>query len=233
MVLGADTEAAHRRWVILDREMLRKRGFKYEVKTFFSGINLDELLKPDAKVLELGCGYGDILRGLKKGFDIEAHGLDLERYKSLLDYIQFWRREKIQFLRGDIESLPYREGTFDFIFSYKSFLYVPDKLKGLTQAHRVLKKGGIAIIDLEEVNGNGPNISPPIETIIANYPNECQVAVEKIHTNRLHQLMGHILNRVTIHKKSDAPLDFPKVLIAHTSDSPFAYTPDIFTTYQS
>ncbi|MBI2657730.1 class I SAM-dependent methyltransferase [Candidatus Woesearchaeota archaeon] len=160
IALGEDT-AAHRSRVIWD-EMIRFRGFGYELKTFFQGINLDDVLKPGSVVLDMGCGYGNTLSDMLRKFDIEAHGIDFKKYRGILPYLAqlFGQHKKIKFTAGDFEQLPYRDGSFDFVFSYMAIPYTRDKLQAVREAHRVLRIGGVGVLEIEMLDGYGPQIRP-------------------------------------------------------------------------
>lgn len=91
------------------------------------------------KILDLGCGRGEFLRGfIRCGLD--GYGVD----QSLLAKTIFPEAEISQ---SDLEKapLPYKDNSFDVVFS-KSVLehfYYPEKL--VQQIRRVLNPGGLVI----------------------------------------------------------------------------------------
>jgi ubiquinone/menaquinone biosynthesis C-methylase UbiE len=100
------------------------------------------------KVLDVACGWGRHHRVLRKrGF--EVHGVDLnqlfiERARKL--HKGFEDRYRV----GDIRSLPYQDESFDVVLSFfTSFGYFDDgeNEKCLREMHRVLRKGGVLILE--------------------------------------------------------------------------------------
>jgi ubiquinone/menaquinone biosynthesis C-methylase UbiE len=112
-------------------------------------------LPDDARILELGCGRGDvwaenldrippdwriILSDLSPGM-IENARSSLEGSMGLFDY------EVI-----DAQSIPYPEATFDGVVANHMLYHVPDRAKGIAEIHRVLKPGGLLFA---ATNGRG------------------------------------------------------------------------------
>jgi SAM-dependent methyltransferase len=93
------------------------------------------------KLLDLGCGRGEFLRGFIK-CGIDAVGVDISLASNLIN------NDNVEVLQSDIESdpLPYNKNTFDCVFS-KSVLehfYYPEKI--IEKIYHVLKPGGLVII---------------------------------------------------------------------------------------
>ena len=59
------------------------------------------------------------------------------------------KRGQVEITYGNVRKLPYGEGTFDKVCGIETFYFWPDPLKGLREAHRVLKVGGELAITLE------------------------------------------------------------------------------------
>ena len=112
-------------------------------------------LPDDARILELGCGRGDVwvensdrvppdwgitLSDLSSGM-IEEAGSNLEGCGVSFDY------ELI-----DAQSIPYPEATFDGVVANHMLYHVPDRAKGIAEIHRVLKPGGLLFA---ATNGRG------------------------------------------------------------------------------
>ncbi|HEU5239853.1 MAG TPA: class I SAM-dependent methyltransferase [Pyrinomonadaceae bacterium] len=116
-------------------------------------------LRPLSRVLEIGCGTGSFSILIKQiHADVDVIGLDPDP-KALARAKRKTERAgvSIQFDRGFSDSLPYDEGTFDYVFSSMMFhhLKIEEKEKTLREVHRVLKPGGLfAMLDLEKPEGN-------------------------------------------------------------------------------
>lgn len=94
-------------------------------------------------VLDAGCGFGhwtEALRKLnKKVTGIEYSDLRFDFCKKIKEFLT---QENADYVKGNIESMPFEENTFDAIFSY-SVIYCTDYRKSLKEFYRVLKPGGV------------------------------------------------------------------------------------------
>jgi len=103
-----------------------------------------------ARILDMGCGHGRITELIVQRVpDLDIVGVDMTQ--QLLD--NFMAKTgvngcKIQLLQGDITKLPFPDNAFDAIISSRVFQYVPDPVVGVSEAYRVLKPGGHAVIAL-------------------------------------------------------------------------------------
>ena len=92
----------------------------------------------DRCVLDIGCGIGQILSTMVQRNDRLVIGLDLDFWS-----LEFGRNrfDHIEFVNGAAESLPFRDGGFDFVFSRVSLPYtnIPE---ALSEIARVLKPNG-------------------------------------------------------------------------------------------
>jgi ubiquinone/menaquinone biosynthesis methyltransferase len=99
------------------------------------------LIRPDARVLDLACGTGDIAlqaatRGARVvGLDITPRMVELAQGKPVAAGTLSW-------LIGDMTALPVRSGSFDVITTGYGLRNVPDLPRALAEIHRVLRPGG-------------------------------------------------------------------------------------------
>jgi SAM-dependent methyltransferase len=96
-------------------------------------------LSKGKKILDLGCGRGEFLRGFIR-CGLNGYGVDRSSTAQSIC-------PEAEILKSDLEKepLPYKDNSFDVVFS-KSVLehfYYPEKL--VQQMQRVLKPGGMAI----------------------------------------------------------------------------------------
>jgi len=103
-------------------------------------------LKPGETVLDLGSGGGiDVLLSARRvGPTRKAYGLDMT--DEMLELAKENKRksgiENVEFLKGEIESIPLPDNSVDVIISNCVINLSADKRKVLGEAFRVLKPGG-------------------------------------------------------------------------------------------
>lgn len=74
----------------------------------------------------------------------------LKRFKSLknIDYITADLLSPIADIKLDIQDMPFEKEEFDVVFANHVLEHIPDENKAITEVHRVLKKGGWAIMQV-------------------------------------------------------------------------------------
>ncbi len=102
-------------------------------------------LKPGARVLDIGSGYGGGARVLASEFGAHVTCLNLsekenDRNRALTK--EQGLDDKITVLQGSFEDIPEEDGTFDIVWSQDAILHAGDRGKVLDEVARVLKKGG-------------------------------------------------------------------------------------------
>lgn len=106
--------------------------------------------KEEDKILDVGCGIGiESVFLAKKGRKVWAVDKDLEPLKIAKEYSQK-EKTKINFKKADATKLPFKDEKFDMVFSIAMLHFLPQKKfeKAISEQIRVLKKGGILIIDV-------------------------------------------------------------------------------------
>jgi SAM-dependent methyltransferase len=99
-------------------------------------------LEPGQRVLDIGCGVGAFLR-LVAARGAEPFGIDAS--ESLLELAR--RRLPDADLRvGEMENLPWDDGSFDLVTGFNSFFFANDMVAALREARRVAKPGGVVVL---------------------------------------------------------------------------------------
>ncbi|MCQ0023879.1 methyltransferase domain-containing protein [Streptomyces somaliensis DSM 40738] len=105
------------------------------------------------RVLDVGCGGGMAVRllserapqGFVAGVD---YSIDMvsQAVRRNADAIA---RGRVEVRHGDSAALPYDDACFDHVSAIETFYFWPDPMRGLAEAHRVLRPGGQVAITLE------------------------------------------------------------------------------------
>jgi ubiquinone/menaquinone biosynthesis C-methylase UbiE len=108
-------------------------------------------LKPDHRVLDLGCGTGVLTRAIADKLDAQSGGISIgidAAAKMIFVAEKKRANETCRFETAAAEALPYQDGSFDAVVSSLFFHHVPLDLKekSLNEACRVLKPGGKLVI---------------------------------------------------------------------------------------
>jgi len=99
---------------------------------------------PGGRALDAGCGTGGLLKALSPRFRVV--GIDYSQLALSL------ARRKVGYglIRASVENLPFGDGTFDVVTSMDVLYHmgVRDDVASLREMRRVLKPGGVLLINL-------------------------------------------------------------------------------------
>jgi ubiquinone/menaquinone biosynthesis C-methylase UbiE len=113
---------------------------------------IDGYLKDAETVLDAGTGTGRFAIYLAKqgkkvvAFDQSAEMLEVARKKSIEEGVE----DRIKFVQGDIENLPFKESEFDAIVSIHVLVHFSSIDKILVEFARVLRPKGDLVFDVSE-----------------------------------------------------------------------------------
>jgi len=110
-----------------------------KVNKFF--IDISQELCPSGKVLDVGCGTGTILRGMKESY--EKHGVDVS--SNMIEYARS-KSGDIEYKVGDGLNFPYADNSFDFVMSHSVIHHVKDVAGLVNEMLRVLKPDGALFV---------------------------------------------------------------------------------------
>ena len=130
---------------------LDRRWWKSSARSF-----RDVLQRPEARVLDLCCGTGDMTAALLKlrpehsepviGLDFSPEMLTRARSK--------YTGTNVNWVEGDAMHLPYPDASFDLVTSAFGFRNLANYANGLAEIFRVLKPGGqVGILECNQPEG--------------------------------------------------------------------------------
>jgi len=134
--------------------------FANQNSTFITASKIAEEFASKKKfaVLELGCGAGGFLQGLKERFaNIEVMGITAADFRQTR-----YNRDKFEipdeeYIVGNLENLNWHPALsgrkFDFIVASTTFRHLSDPLAVICQAYDFLEENGVLLVDEFCLNG--------------------------------------------------------------------------------
>jgi len=153
-------------------------------------------LKQGMKMLEPGCGRGEILKNFKE-LGLEVVGMDISPEATKFD-----NGLDVKLCDIENEALPFDDNTFDVIYS-KSFiehLYYPERY--LEEAYRVLKPNGILL-----------TLTPDWEVNYKKYFDDFTHRTPFTQTSLINAYKMYGFNNVNVYKFRQLPIvwKYPKL----------------------
>ncbi|MCD6521287.1 methyltransferase domain-containing protein [Candidatus Calescamantes bacterium] len=105
---------------------------------------LDALIERKGKVLDVGCGRGEILNKICAHYDMKGVGLDISI--EAIKIARCYNPLTNEYWVGDAESLPFRDNSFDLVISLDTLEHLSNPLTALEEMVRVLKPGGKLLV---------------------------------------------------------------------------------------
>jgi SAM-dependent methyltransferase len=99
-----------------------------------------------ARILDVPCGGGVALRGLRPGQQVSYVAADIAR--EMLERTMDAARgrgveEQVEVRVADVATLPFPDGEFDLVVSFTGLHCFPDPRRAVTEMVRVLRPGGV------------------------------------------------------------------------------------------
>lgn len=113
------------------------------------------------KILELGCGTGDMWKSklhlMDKGIELTLTDLSENMIFTVKNTLG--KHSHISYSVADIENIPYADNSFDRVIANMMLYHVPNLNKGLSEVKRVLNVGGYFYCATYGENGIMPYIA--------------------------------------------------------------------------
>lgn len=112
--------------------------------SYLERVNLE-----DSSVLEVGCGTGRFLPFMaEKGCNITGIDISEEMLKVARRRVDQSEHKKITLLQNDADEIPFRDNSFDIIYSILVINLIPDFKTAFREINRVIKPGGLFIFSV-------------------------------------------------------------------------------------
>jgi ubiquinone/menaquinone biosynthesis C-methylase UbiE len=164
----------------------------------------------DLRVLDVGCGIGGPSRMLADDYNCIVSGIDMSHEfirtaQKLTELIKL--NGTTEFVQGDALDLPYRDASFDVVWTQHVQMNIENKKKFYSEISRVLKNGG-SLIYYDIFKKNKEDVNYPVPWA----------------DNKSVSFLGTISNMENILKE----LGFSKTQTTDQSEMAVAFFKDVF-----
>lgn len=146
-------------------EFYDERGDGKFVAPMYSEIINRILIEKPKKLLDVGCGTGNVLMKLRTNEEVQLYGLDIS--EKMIETAKKRLGNKAELKVGDSENMEWEDNFFDVIVCNASFHHYPNPEKVLLEMKRMLKNTGTLIIG----DPTAPIIFRPIINIFCKLSN--------------------------------------------------------------
>jgi demethylmenaquinone methyltransferase/2-methoxy-6-polyprenyl-1,4-benzoquinol methylase len=153
------------------REMFGRIAPRYDLLNHLLSLDIDKIWRrrvarefstilgnPDARILDLCCGTGDLAFTFRK---LAPHGATIIGSDFVPEMLARSRSKaaasgaNVEFIEADALALPFAAQTFELVSCAFGFRNLANYERGLSEIHRVLKPGGAAaVLEFAEPQGN-------------------------------------------------------------------------------
>ena len=121
--------------------------YQMRVRSFLSALHKHATYLPPkgSRVLDIGTAGGAFLEAAEK-FGYDAHGLE-----PSADLVQRGKSRGLQIQQGTIELHTFQPHSFDLVCLWDVIEHLPDPLNALREAKKLLKPGGVLLINFPDI----------------------------------------------------------------------------------
>lgn len=126
--------------------LLWRAGLDSDLQRLYSAATEIGRQRSGARILDVPCGGGVALRGLRPGQGVEYVAADIAQ--AMLDRTMRAARrrgvdDQVVPRIADVAELPFADGCFDLVVSFTGLHCFPDPARAVVEMARVLKPGGV------------------------------------------------------------------------------------------
>jgi ubiquinone/menaquinone biosynthesis C-methylase UbiE len=133
----------------------------------------DLQLSSNAKVLDIGCGWGDTAIQLGQKLGENGHVLGIDCVNDFMDYgraiVEEQSINNVEFLESDVEIHPFN-GEYDFCFSRFGMMFFSNPVFALRNIRKALKPGGKLMFIVWRTIDDNPWFGIPKQTVLKYLP---------------------------------------------------------------
>ncbi len=167
-------------------------------KEFLSNVIMSLNLPVESKTLDIGTGWG------KMSIYLALHGYSVitgepEKWSDWEKYAEkAGVSEKIQYQQFDAQKMEFPKESIDAIFLLGSFHHIPDKMRGMKEFLRILKKDGKIIlfdytdIRIEQIKRHAHHHPPAVDP--KEYLDKLPVTYQK-SIDELNEIFCYIIKK--------------------------------------
>jgi SAM-dependent methyltransferase len=130
--------------------------------------------RPFSRLLEIAAGTGVVTRALASALPESVSIVATDLNQAMLDRAAVvGTKRPVEWRQADALKLPFPDGTFDAVVCQFGVMFFPDKPKAFSEAHRVLRPGGVFIFnawDRIEENEFADSVTSTLASIFPNDP---------------------------------------------------------------
>jgi SAM-dependent methyltransferase len=135
-----------------------------EIEKFTERFKLLQKYTQQGKLLSIGCGLGfDLVAALKLGW--EVHGLEVSEFAS--DFCS--KRYGIKISTGSLEDMEFPKDYFNMVTFWDSLEHMLSPHRALEIVNRWLKKDGIVVLRMPNIEGLFPVILRPFSGVMGEW----------------------------------------------------------------
>jgi SAM-dependent methyltransferase len=128
--------------------LIWKVGIQSDLRRLYAATEELGRLPAGARVLDVPCGGGVALRGLRPGQGVAYVAADIAQ--AMLDRTTTAARERgvadqVETRLADVGELPFDDGEFDLVVTFTGLHCFPDPARAVVEMARVLRPGGVVV----------------------------------------------------------------------------------------
>ena len=125
-----------------------------------------------ARILETAAGTGALTQALHEALP-EAEIVATDLNQPMLDVAaERVRSDRVRFVQADAQELPFEDASFDLVVCQFGAMFFPDRVRGHSEARRVLRDGGSYLLAVWDRIDRNPLSEAAQQVLIDLFPDD-------------------------------------------------------------